>query len=620
MKFKLLVGSGDYSATKEYATLNTYLRNAEYYSMLEKLDKLHADSKRGKNFNKLMDLISSRENILLAYRTIKTNSGSKTPGIDQRDIRDLARMNESQLVTQIQQALQDFKPGKVRRVFIPKSNGTNRPLGIPTIRDRLIQQCIRQILEPILEAKFFKHSYGFRPFRSAHHAVARVQHLINSGKFYYVVDIDIKSFFDNVNHKLLMKQLWSAGIRDLQLRAIIKKMLKAPIEGEGIPTKGTPQGGILSPLLANVVLNDLDHWVANQWETFKTKHNYVPKAKYTAQKKTKLKEGFIVRYADDFKILAKSYRDAWKWFYAVREYLYKRLKLEISPEKSRVINLRKRRSEFLGFEIKAYVKGKKIVAKTFVSEKSKKRIKKLLNRQLEVVRKSPNELTAHYLNAKILGVHNYYQYATNVSRDFAEISTHLHWRWRRRLLDCAEYAKPHGRIYRSYRENYSLNYKTWRIKNTWIFPVSDIRMKINKNHHQKTNPYTPKGREHIQKKIEAYVINEIQKLMQAKIIEKSTEYIDNRLSRYSMVKGKCEISGILLSAEEVHCHHVVPISHGGEDSYDNLRILHSDMHILVHARKQTTICKLLEQYQLTAKQLDKLNQLRRKCNLKPIEM
>src|SRR5690606_4633269 len=105
----------------------------------------------------------------------------------------------------------------------------------------------------------------FRPLRSAHHALARVQHLVNRAGLHYVVDIDIKGFFDNVNHTLLMKQMWNMGIRDRKVLRIIMKMLKAPIEGEGVPTKGTPQGGIISPLLSNIVLNDLDQWVAGQW-------------------------------------------------------------------------------------------------------------------------------------------------------------------------------------------------------------------------------------------------------------------------------------------------------------------------------------------------------------------
>lgn len=179
-----------------------------------------------------------------------------------------------ELIAYVRKRLQNFHPHTVRRVEIPKPDGRMRPLGIPTMEDRIVQQCIKQVLEPICEAKFYKHSYGFRPNRSAHHAVARAMFLVNISKYRYVVDVDIKGFFDNVNHGKLLKQLWTLGIRDKQLLCVLSKMLKAPIRGEGIPQKGVPQGGILSPLLANVVLNELDWWIASQWETFPTRTKY----------------------------------------------------------------------------------------------------------------------------------------------------------------------------------------------------------------------------------------------------------------------------------------------------------------------------------------------------------
>ena len=176
---------------------------------------------------------------------------------------------------------------------------------------------------------------------------------------YHCIDVDIKGFFDNVNHSKLLKQIWSLGIKDKALLSIISKLLKAEIEGEGVPTKGTPQGGILSPLLSNIVLNELDWWISNQWETFKSNYDYKHNgSKVKALKKSNLKECYIVRYADDFKVLCRTRSQAIKMNYAIKDFLKTRLHLETSDEKSKVINLKKNSSEFLGFSFRAIRKGK----------------------------------------------------------------------------------------------------------------------------------------------------------------------------------------------------------------------------------------------------------------------
>ena len=348
------------------------LRNNEYYDMQEIFDDLYQKAKHNENFYNLYDIITSKDNILLAYRNIKNNKGSATQGVDGKTIDYYKDMNTDEFIEYFQDKLSNYYPQPVRRVEIPKPDGRTRPLGIPCMDDRIIQQCIKQVLEPICEAHFHPHSYGFRPNRSTKHAIARVEFLMFHSKLHYVVDIDIKGFFDNVNQGKLLKQMWTMGIKDCTLLKIISKILKSEITGIGQPTKGTPQGGIISPLLSNIVLNELDWWLSNQWETIPTKHQYRHKNKYAAIKKTKLKEFYLVRYADDFKILCRSYHTAQRIFKATRQWLPERLRLEVSPEKSKITNVRKGKTDFLGFKlsVKYNKEYKKYTNKSNIADKA----------------------------------------------------------------------------------------------------------------------------------------------------------------------------------------------------------------------------------------------------------
>ena len=244
--------------------------------MQDVYDKLYQQSVGGRTFKDLMQIISSENNILLAYRNIKNNEGSTTRGTDGKTIEHYKDWSEDKFVIHFQNKLLNYSPKSVRRVEIPKEGQPDklRPLGIPCMTDRIIQQCILQVLDPICEAKFHNHSYGFRPNRATSHAIARANFLMCKNKLHYVVDIDIKGFFDNVNHGKLLKQLWAMGIHDKNLLSVLGKILKSEIKGIGKPDKGTPQGGIISPLLSNVVLNELDWWLSNQWETTQTTYSY----------------------------------------------------------------------------------------------------------------------------------------------------------------------------------------------------------------------------------------------------------------------------------------------------------------------------------------------------------
>lgn len=452
--------------------MNKY-RYSDYYNMTPIFDELYQKSSENKKFKKLMDVIQSDNNIKLAFRMIKSNTGSKTAGTDGLTIQNIKENNIDEYVQQVRNKLNNFSPDEVRRVHIPKENSKEkRPLGIPTMIDRLIQQSIKQVLEPICEAKFHPHSYGFRPNRSTNHALVRMSSLVNVGHFYHVVDIDIKGFFDNVSHNKLIKQMYSLGIHDRKLLSVIKSMLKAPIAGEGIPTKGTPQGGILSPLLSNIVLNELDWWISSQWETFKTKSNYSNDSnRYRAINKTKLKKIFIIRYADDFKIMCKTHKQAQNIYHAVKDWLKQRLSLDISPDKSKVINLKRNPSDFLGFEIRAVKKSGKYVAYSHVKSKAKVRIRKQLTEQVKKIQKKPSPENIKRLNAIILGLHVYYKSATHVWKDFGEIAYPVYRMMFNRLKKLSKYekVKKKNNIFEKFYGK--CDAKTWTISGISIFHI-----------------------------------------------------------------------------------------------------------------------------------------------------
>lgn len=626
-------------ANKKKPLKKQKIRNAEYYDMQTAFDKLYADSVSGRQFRNLVELIQRPENIMLAYRNLRKNSGSKTAGVDKKTISDLNKWSDKKLVNHVQRKLDWYVPNAVRRVEIPKDNGKKRPLGIPTIMDRLIQQCILQVLEPICEAKFFKRSNGFRPTHSAENAIAQAERMIQNIGCYYVIDIDIHGFFDNVNHGKLLKQMWALGIRDKKLLSIISAMLKAEVAGIGFPEKGTPQGGIISPLLSNIVLNELDWWVASQWEEMPTKRNYVhriyangiPDKSNTIRalrSYTKLKECYLVRYADDFKIFCKKHSDAVKLFEATKQWLWERLGLEISPEKSKIVNVKRHYSEFLGFKLKVREKGKKpdgskrYVIEAHVRDKALKKIRARSKEIIGQIRRTydPNmeyRLIQKY-NSYLIGIHNYYCIATHVNLDIHEIAfdvkKSLYNRLKHRL-------QRTGSISNRYiQEKYGKSREVRYLNGHAVVPVAYVQHRVPMDRKIRVNPYTPEGRTEIHKNLAGLNLAVMNHLMNTPAGQQSVEYNDNRIALYVAQKGKCAVSGIALDANQVDCHHKKPLSLGGDDSYQNLIIVSDAVHILIHSSSERTIKKYLNDLQLNSKQLAKLNNLRKLAEMPQITL
>lgn len=614
------------------------LRNAEYYDFQSVQDKLYELSGRGKIFTHLIEIITAEENIKLAYRNIKKNKGSYTAGTDRKNIKDLAKWQDERLIEYVRKKFKWYIPQTVRRVEIPKSSDPTkkRLLGIPTIMDRLIQQCILQVLEPICEAKFHNKSNGFRPDRSCETALAQAEKNMQLSKLHYVVDIDIKGFFDNVNHGKLLKQMWTMGIRDKKLLSIISAMLKAEVAGIGFPEKGTPQGGIISPLLSNIVLNELDWWIASQWETMPTHYEYAKSSgkngavsdsgRWWALKHSNLKECRLVRYADDFKIFCRKRQDAEKLFIAVKNWLKERLGLDISPEKSKIVNLREHYSEFLGFKLKVTEKGKypngekRYVIHSHISDKASKNIHLKAKQYLCKLQTPDSRETAYKTvqnyNAFVMGVHNYYRLATNVSRDFAKIAYPVLKSLKVRLKGNIS---NNGICSSLLKERYGKSIQLTYVYGFALIPIGYIQHKAPLDKKNSINKYTAEGRKGIHKKLEAVDMNVLYEMMKNPVRQRSIEYNDNRLSLYCAQKGRCAITKQILKIGNMHCHHKIPVKQGGKDEYNNLILLTDEVHILLHSVEDSVIKRYMDILKLNHNQLVKINKLRKTIGLEIIQ-
>jgi group II intron reverse transcriptase/maturase len=619
------------------------LRHAEYYGMQDVFDELYSKSKASESFTNLMDLILKRENILLAYRNIKTNKGSKTAGTDKLTIESIGKLTLDEVVEKVRYivkgSVHGYRPKPVRRKEIPKPYDPTktRPLGIPCIWDRLVQQCVKQIMEPICEAKFSENSYGFRPNRSCENAIAATYRLMQISKLHYVIEFDIKGFFDNVNHSKLLKQIWAMGIHDKHLLYILRKMLTVPVKLESgkqiIPDKGTPQGGIISPLLANIVLNELDYWVESQWQNnpITEKHSQPLNKKgtpnkgngYTAMRKTALKEMYIVRYADDFRIFCRNKIDAEKTKEAVIQWLRERLKLEVSTEKTRIVNVKRRYSEFLGFKIKVHPKNMKQVVKSHIADKNLKHASQKLIKQAKRIAK-PRKIYGEkgeirLYNSIVMGMQNYYNVATDISIDCCKLKRAVMTVFTNRLRTQkgSRLVKAGRELTDFEKERYGKSGMLRYVAGTDepIYPIGFVQCKHPMYNRKSICCYTENGRKELHDKLKINVSLMLM-LMQQPLYNRSAEYADNRISLFSAQWGKCYVTGQeFRTTAEIHCHHKKPIKCGGNDKYENLILVLEPVHILVHATKTETIAKYMSVLNLDKEQFERINQLRKKANL-----
>lgn len=576
----------------------------------ELLDSFYTTSKENivnkqkQSFKGLMEIIKSDVVITTAIHTIKSNHGSQTKGSDGMVMEDILSRGYDEILDMVKRNMEMYNPSEVRRVWIDKpGKKEKRPLGIPTITDRIIQECVKIVIEPILEAQFFAHSYGFRPMRDTHMALKRITSVIHLTKHMWVVEGDISKFFDNVNHTILVKKLWNMGIHDRRVLMIIRQMLKAGIMNEKtVNDLGTPQGGIISPLLANVYLHSLDMWVAREWEEKQTKTSYCRKEKKfdRLRKASKLKPAYFIRYADDWVLITNTKENAEKWKYRIAKYLEETLKLKLSEEKTLITNCTERYINFVGFKVKAIKrmekpKGQKDNPKaertrmTLITkvapqdEKFESKVKEI-NRQIHKLKRMPNRDDAihqvNLINSQIRGIINYYRPATNITIVTKKYSSQLQilaYRCLRRHgveLVKTEKLKNLLSVHKDYKQTVpALNVNKDEKQEPVYIGVTNLsftKWKEPQSKNQNETPYTDEGRKMYAKRMEKKSplsrADEYFSLKTSYIISKGMrsakynfEYYMNRGYTINRDKFKCRVCNKGLTPNNAEIHHKNPL-------------------------------------------------------------
>ena len=381
-------------------------------------------------FTNLYSLMHWSYWIECAAQAVLTRPGSSTAGID-GTTRDNFKANYQEEIQKLVASLKTktYEPQPVRRVYIPKSNGKKRPLGIPVLRDRIVQEALRAILDPIYETDFRPHSYGFRKGRRTMDAIAVIMSLTNpSNRYYYAIEGDIKSYFDNVHHRKLLSIL-KRRIADRDILDLIWKFLKAGVMDEGLFARtetGVPQGGVISPLLANVYLNEFDKWAEKKWhldQNARRKRRYAGHGNYR-----------LIRYADDFVVLSndriEGVRQAKQ---EIRDFLTNELHLELSEEKTHITHINEG-FDFLGFHIQRGKPEGRWVVHLRPSDKAKERVKRKIK---DLTTRSWTWMDEYTrlttLNAIVRGWAEYYKH-TSLLADIEEITRYTWFRYLAWLL------------------------------------------------------------------------------------------------------------------------------------------------------------------------------------------
>ena len=564
------IGANIFSATN--------IKACEKYvsSIQRKLDKAVAENNKSniRWFTHLLSHKSRAVKILAVYRVTSINQGKYTAGTDGvKMVKGRSKENGELRMELLKSINIKKKPSPIKRVFIPKANGKLRPLGVPTIADRINQDILRMAIEPITEYHASDNSYGFRPKRSCHDAIDQLfKKLSRKHSKQWVIEGDIRGCFDNISHEHILKTLKAWTVKR-SIVNIIAEMLKAKILFKDIIQEsdtGTPQGGILSPMLANVALTALDEYCHKNFG------EVTPRAKRKGGEYT---QNPLIRYADDFVIVCKSKAEAEVIKGEIASYLHEEIGLTLSSEKTRITHISDG-FDFLGFNIRKYYKkspkSKYHEAGILLIKPQKEKVLKVTRTIQEILdsnKTAKQESIINILNPIIQGYGMYNRFVVS-KETFSTIDSqlwHKLWRWAKRRHPKKSRAWIIIKYFTTTGRKWVFKDETGnKIMNMASIPIVRY-VKVKEG--MRVHANDAETREYWQKRVYTNALSQVYTIKVERLMRKQ--------------KGVCPCCGDFITKDDiaekkVDAHHMLPRSKGGSEKLNNLRLLHQNCHALAH--------------------------------------